>query len=29
MLIVARGCVKQYSRRFTHFEASAVSKATV
>jgi hypothetical protein len=29
MLIVARGCVEQYSRRFTHFAASAVSKAVV
>jgi hypothetical protein len=29
MLIVARGCVEQYSCRFTHFEASAVSKAAV
>jgi hypothetical protein len=27
MLIVARGCVEQFSCRFTHFEASAVSKA--
>jgi hypothetical protein len=26
MLIVARGCVEQYSCRFTHFAASAVSK---
>jgi hypothetical protein len=24
MLIVARGCVEQFSRRFTHFAASAV-----
>jgi hypothetical protein len=29
MLIVARGCVQQYSRRFTHFAASAVPKAVV
>ncbi len=29
MLIVARGCVEQYSCRFTHFEASAVSRAVV
>jgi hypothetical protein len=29
MLIVARGCVEQFSRPFTHFEASAVSKAAV
>jgi hypothetical protein len=29
MLIVARGCVKQYSRRFTHFAAPAVPKAVV
>ncbi len=29
MLIVARGCVELYSRRFTHFAASAVSKAVV
>jgi hypothetical protein len=29
MLIVAHGCVEQYSCRFTHFEASAVSKAAV
>jgi hypothetical protein len=29
MLIVARGCFKQYSRRFTHFAASAVPKAVV
>jgi hypothetical protein len=27
MLIVARGCVKQYSCRFTHFAAPAVPKA--
>ena len=29
MLIVARRCVKQCSRRFTHFAASAVSRAVV
>jgi hypothetical protein len=29
MLIVARGCVKQYFCRFTLFAASAVSKAVV
>jgi hypothetical protein len=29
MLIVARGCVEQFSRRFTHFAASAVSRAVV
>jgi hypothetical protein len=29
MLIVARGRVKQYSRRFTHFAAPAVPKAVV
>jgi hypothetical protein len=29
MLIVARACVKQYSRRFTHFAAPAVPKAVV
>ena len=31
MLIVARGCVEQFSRRFTHthFAASAVPKAVV
>jgi hypothetical protein len=29
MLIVARGCVKQYSRRITPFAASAVPKAVV
>jgi hypothetical protein len=29
MLIVARGCVKQYSPRFTHFAASAFPKAVV
>ena len=29
MLIVARGCVEQFSRRFTHFAASAVPKAAV
>jgi len=29
MLIVARGCVEQNSCRFTHFAASAVSKAAV
>ena len=29
MLIVARGCVQQCSCRFTHFAASAVSKAVV
>ena len=29
MLIVARGCVKQYSCRFTNFAASAVSKDVV
>jgi hypothetical protein len=29
MLIVARGCVKQYSCRFTHFAAPAVPKAVV
>jgi hypothetical protein len=29
MLIVARGCVEQYSCRFTHFAASAVSTAVV
>jgi hypothetical protein len=29
VLIVARGCVEQFSCRFTHFEASAVSKAAV
>jgi hypothetical protein len=29
MLIVARGCVKQYCCRFTHFAASAVPKAVV
>jgi hypothetical protein len=27
MLIVARGCVEQYSSRITHFAASAVPKA--
>ncbi len=29
MLIVARGCVEQFSSRFTHFAASAVPKAVV
>jgi hypothetical protein len=29
MLIVARGCVEQYSRRLTLFAASAVPKAVV
>jgi len=29
MLIVARGYVKQFFRRFTHFAASAVSEAVV
>jgi hypothetical protein len=29
VLIVARGCVEQFSGRFTHFAASAVSKAVV
>ncbi len=29
VLIVARGCVKQFSCRFTHFAASAVPKAVV
>jgi hypothetical protein len=29
MLIVARGCVEQYSCRFTPFAASAVPKAVV
>jgi hypothetical protein len=29
MLIVARGCVEQFSRRITHFAASAVPKAVV
>ncbi len=29
MLIVARGCVEQFSCRFTHFAASAVSEAAV
>jgi hypothetical protein len=29
MLIVAPGCVKQYSCRFTHFAAPAVPKAVL
>ena len=29
VLIVARGCVEQFSGRFTHFAASAVLKAVV
>ncbi len=29
MLIVARGCVEQFSRRITSFAASAVPKAVV
>jgi hypothetical protein len=29
LIIVARGCVKQFSCQFTHFAASAVPKAVV